>query len=158
MRREVQVALALALAVPCIAAADPPPPAKVERPEFVVAAVAPPAGVARGEEAALEVTLEARGTFHVNAEYPSSFRVADAPAGLRYPRAKIDRASGLRAEPCADRAGDRKGQACRVRVTVPFVAEAAGTHAVGGVLAFSVCDKERCLIEKIALAAPVTAR
>jgi hypothetical protein len=41
---------------------------------------------------------------------------------------------------------------------VPIAVEKAGPLRVAGVLAFSVCDPNRCLIEKIPLEVNVTAR
>ncbi len=39
-----------------------------------------------------------------------------------------------------------------------FYVERPGSYTVGGTLRFSVCDQERCLIEKVELARPVVAR
>jgi hypothetical protein len=125
---------------------------RVEKPEYVVA-IAGPAQTGPGARSAFAVTVAARGTFHVNHEYPTSFRVDPPPAGVRFPREKIDRQTGVVLEPCG--AGQ---DACSARMLVPFVAGAAGEARLGGTLAFSVCDDERCLIEKVAVSLPVAIR
>lgn len=139
---------------------------RVEKPEYVVG-IAGPSQTAAGAPSAFAVTVRVRGDFHLNHDYPSNFRVA-AAGGLRYPREKVDRASGIVLEPCGagappkDGAGSEattpKSEWCSARLFVPFVAEAAGAHSVGGTLAFSVCDDERCLIEKVAVALPVAVK
>jgi hypothetical protein len=149
MRRQVRQ---VAFAAVALAAGAALAESRVERPEFVVA-IAGPAQTGAGASSAFAVTVAARGSFHVNHEYPSSFRVAPAAPGLRYPREKVDRATGIVLEPCG--AGEN---ACSARLLVPFIAETAGAHTVGGTLAFSVCDDARCLIEKVAVSLPVAAR
>jgi hypothetical protein len=149
MRRQVrQVIVAAAL----LAAATAAGSARVERPEFVVT-ITGPAEVSAGRASAFAVSVAASGTFHLNEDYPSSFRVADPPVGVRYPREKVDRASGIVLEPCGAGA-----KACSARLLVPFVADAPGTHTVGGTLAFSVCDDDRCLIERVPVSLSIAFR
>jgi hypothetical protein len=138
------------------AAAESPaaPTARVEKDAYVVEIVS--MGETRaGVPATFEARMAARGTYHVNADYPSSFKVTAGSDEVSYPRTKVDRSSGLAYEKCTA-AGST--ESCGVRAQVPFVAGRAGTHTVGGLFAFSVCDKEQCLIEKVTLALPVTVR
>ncbi len=153
MRRQVlQLTLLLGVAAGSTHAGEGAGAARVEKPQYVVTLT--PTGEARkGADAAFDVKLEARGTFHVNADYPTSFRV-NAAGPVRYPKAKIDKASGLTNEPCSKKPDD----ACAVKARVPFVADTAGDHTVGGVLAFSVCDDEQCLIEKVPITLAVSVR
>ncbi len=145
MHRQVLIA---ALALAPVARAEPPREA-AEAPAWKVRA-AVVGTVARDTPATLEIVVETRAGFHLNDDYPIHFDVQPAP-GVAFPRARIDRKDvGL--TPCA--AG---GHACRARVPVAFTPSVTSSRA-GGTLAFSACDAERCLIEKVAISAPVAAR
>lgn len=150
--RQLILALLVAAAAP-LARADAPPPARVEKPAYVVEVAGAP-DVRPGATAQLDVKLVARGGFHLNADYPTSFKVTAGSAGVRYPKPKVDKASGIAYEPCAAGSHD----SCTARAQVPFVVASPGSHPVGGVLAFSVCDEEQCLIEKVPVGVTVVAR
>lgn len=81
------------------------------------------------------VELEARSGFHVNGDYPIHF---DGPTRLDRQSFQVDQH--------------------HARAPVPVTIEKAGPVRVAGVLAFSVCDANRCLIDKIPLEVSVTAR
>jgi hypothetical protein len=104
----------------------------------------------RDAPATLDVELVARDGFHVNAEYPLSFRPLPSPAA-EFPKPRFDRGDGLVLEPCAAGAGD----ACRARLPIAFTPRTAGAVSVGGTLSFSVCSAEKCLIRKVDLSVPV---
>lgn len=154
MRRQVRQLIAAAGALAALGgvAAAEGAPARVEKDAYVVELVAGPE-VRPGAPGQVEVKMSARGGFHLNADYPSSFKVIPASDAVTYPRPKVDRASGLSYERCAS-----SEESCAARAQVPFVIAKPGTHSVGGLFAFSVCDKEQCLIEKVPLAVTVTAR
>jgi hypothetical protein len=142
------VAAVAAVAVP--AAAAPPASARVEQPQFVVA-LAGPTEARAGGAAALEVTVTARGGYHLNKDYPSSFRVAADGEGVTYPSPKVDK---FALEACTA----APGESCAARAQVPFVAARPGAQRVGGTLAFCVCNADECLIQKIAVGREVTVR
>lgn len=100
--------------------------ARVEHPEFTVE-------LRVRSPSSATVDLSARGDFHVNADYPIHFQIT---GGARIEQDRFQR------EPCTTSA-----DTCRAHATVP----AAGARAIEGTLAFSVCDAERCLIEKVPL-------
>jgi hypothetical protein len=89
-----------------------------------------------GAEGVVDVVLTPKGGYHINAQYPYKFKVADpAPEGVTFPKAVLARADGSFEE--------KKGS-----FRVPFVATKAGKVAVGGTLYLSVCSDANCIIEK----------
>lgn len=109
-----------------------------------------PAG-ADAEPAAL-VRVGAREGMHVNEEYPTSFRPApDANAGFAGARVPLTDVAGK--VPCAE-----EDAACEVTFRLPFVPPGDGALRVAGTLSFSVCSAEKCLIEKVDLAATAPRR
>ena len=89
--------------------------------------------VAAGGPATLEAVLVAKPPYHCNAEYPHKFKLAAAPAGLSYPEATV---KGMQVT------------AERSVLRIPVLAQSAGKPTVSGTLQFSVCNDERCLVEK----------
>ena len=113
----------------------------------------PPAEVKAGQAATARVVIAATGAFHVNKDYPLAFRpepgsVAAFGAG-RIPL-------GERAErtPCAA----HPEEDCRVAAPLLFTLAARGEATLAGTVAFSVCNPEICLIEKVPLTMAVAAR
>jgi hypothetical protein len=140
----------LLLAAAALAAPPPAPNAspRAEEGEWIASG-----SVARAVQDApttLDVELVARGGFHVNAEYPLSFRPLPSPAA-EFAKPRFDRGDGLVLEPCAAEATG----ACRARLPIAFTPRTAGALSVGGTLSFSVCSAEKCLIRKVDLAVPV---
>ena len=130
-----------------------PPIAQSKGDEFAVSAsVEGP--LSAGSEAAFLARVEARKGFHINAEYPVSFRPSTGSEGIRFERERYPLQESAERVPCAKEAKD----ACELRARVPFTAAAPGDHRVGGILAFSVCSEEKCLIEKAPLEVHVTVR
>jgi len=89
--------------------------------------------VPAGTPATVEAVLVAKGGFHCNADYPHKFKLGAAPAGLSYPEATV---KGMQVS------------AERSVLRIPVVAQSPGKATVSGTLQFSVCNDERCLIEK----------
>ncbi len=86
-----------------------------------------------GETAPLEAVVVAKGSYHINAEYPHKFKLGEPPQGLSYPQSVV---RGMKTTP-------ERGV-----LAIPVKAESAGTSEVTGKLSFSVCTEERCLVEK----------
>ena len=107
-----------------------------------------------GTEAAFLARVEARKGFHINAEYPVSFRPNTGSEAIKFDRERYPLQESAERVPCAKEAKD----ACELRARVPFTATSPGDHRVGGILAFSVCNEEKCLIEKAPLDVHVTVR
>jgi hypothetical protein len=110
-------------------------------------------GARAGQPATAWVIVEARGAYHLNRDYPMSFR-RDATATVTFEGERVALGDGAAHTPCADHPGD----GCGVSAPLRFTARAAGEARLAGTVAFSVCNPERCLIEKVALAATVVAR
>jgi hypothetical protein len=81
----------------------------------------------------LRVDVRTSNGFHVNDEYPVSFTPEDG--------GRVALKDQLKKTPCEDDAQF----SCAAAVPLPNTS---------GTLAFSVCSKENCLIEKVAIAAP----
>ena len=116
-------------------------------------ALEPPAAARAGEAATARVVVKARGPYHVNREYPMAFR-PDASATATFAGERIPLGEGAERTPCAD----HPGEACTIAAPLRFTPRAAGEARLAGTVAFSVCNPDRCLIEKVALAATVAAR
>jgi hypothetical protein len=128
-------------------ASPPVAGARDERPEYRVELQAPQGGAA-GSEVAVVVRVVAGDGFHVNAEYPMAFTFDEAE-GLRFPERKVLLAGSVERTPCASSPDD----ACEVRARLRFTADKAAR--LSGLLSFSVCQPEKCLVEKVRLAVDV---
>lgn len=121
-----------------------------DAPEYAVTLSAP--ALKAGAEAQATFAIAAKGSFHVNPDYPMAF-TPDGAQNVKFAAEKVKLAFGEKT-PCAAKAED----ACAVTVPLAVTAEQAGPGKVAGTLAFSVCDPERCLIQKVPLALAVTAQ
>jgi hypothetical protein len=96
-----------------------------------------------GTPATVRATVEASPPFKCNDKYPYKL-VLDAPGpGLAYP-APIVRGAVIAKQ--------------RATMNVPFRPTRQGKHEVSGVLSFSVCTEDRCLVERQALSVVVDVR
>jgi len=139
-------------APPGAAAADPGAAGARAEGEYWAVALEAPGPVRAGAPAEARLRVAARGGYHVNEEYPMSFRPAgDAGAGLAGERVAL---AARTRTPC----GGEVGGACEVTAALPFAPRAPGEVRLAGMLAFSVCTAERCLIEKVPLAISLTVR
>jgi hypothetical protein len=144
--------VALAVAAGCKReepAAKTPPP----RDAFEVTASAP-AAVQAGVQAELTVRLTARNGYHVNAEYPHAFRPGESTPGVRFEAERYDLKDRSEQTACEG----AKADTCALVARIPFRAAETGPQRAAGVLAFSVCNPDICLIEKVPVAAPVDVR
>jgi hypothetical protein len=121
-----------------------------ERPEYVVELL-PPDPVAAGGSGAVVVRVAAKGVYHVNPDYPLAF-TPDAVDGLSFAAKRIALSDSAERTPCKDSEKDM----CEARAKVPFTAEKPAK--LTGVLAFSICEPERCLIEKARLSVAVAVK
>lgn len=122
-----------------------------------VAATAAPAPAPAGEEhpyaasmgaqspGLAAVKIEARAGFHVNPDYPVAFKPTAAPGAVRFTRERLPLSDG-RATPCTDKAED----ACAMEFDLSYPPEEVAS-SLQGVVAFSVCSADKCLIEKVPL-------
>jgi hypothetical protein len=93
--------------------------------------------LAAGTAGTVEAVLVAKAPYHCNADYPHKFKLGAAPTGLTYPEATV---KGAKITPE------------RSVLAIPVQAQAPGKATVSGTLQFSVCNDERCLVEKRELA------
>jgi hypothetical protein len=122
-------------------ASAPAAGARTETDSFVVEGKATGA-YAAGKEGAVEIVLTAKPGYHVNKEYPYKLKLADAPAGVSFPKPVLGRADGTWEE--------KKGS-----FRVPFVAAKAGKYTVAGTFSLSVCSESNCLMDKVLVEVPV---
>lgn len=86
-----------------------------------------------GKPGALTAVLTAQGEYHCNDKYPYKFTLDPAPPGVSFPSTVV------------------KGMNItekRSTMSIPFSASEKGAKTISGTLAFSVCNADRCLIEK----------
>jgi hypothetical protein len=91
-------------------------------------------GYETGKPGEVTITLDAKAPFHINDKYPYKFKLKDA-AGLKFASPTVGKDAA-------------KLEQQRMTMTVGFVPETPGKHALAGVFAFSVCTDDKCLIEK----------
>ena len=127
---------------------------RAEGPAFEVALQAPKSEVPVGEPSQLTVAISARPGFKVNEEYPHHFKPEGGAAALKFEGQRIPLGTkDAKTQPCEKNAKE----ACTLHAPLPFTATEAGAHKLSGTLSFSVCNENKCLIEKIPLALQVTA-
>ena len=106
--------------------------------------------VARGpysanQAATAVVSVAAKAGYHVNPEYPMVFK-PEGQSGVQFAQERLKLTWGPKT-PCAD----KPEEACAVEVPIALTPEKAGPAVVAGVVAFSVCNPQHCLIEKLPL-------
>ena len=112
-----------------------------------------PEAVARGKPAAARVVVTARAPYHVNLDYPMSFRPdAASRAAFSGPRVPLG-ADALRVA-CKE----HPDETCSIAAPLPFTAPAGGEARLAGTVSFSVCNPDRCIIEKVMLSATAPSR
>jgi hypothetical protein len=97
-----------------------------------------------GKPADATITIDAKAPFHVNDKYPYKFKLKET-AGVKYPNPVVGKDAA-------------KVEKMRVTMPIAFTPEAAGKHTLAGVLSFSVCTDDKCLIEKRDLTLDVQAK
>lgn len=102
----------------------------------------------------LTARITAKPGFHVNTEYPTNFQPARNDRGVAFDKPRYPLNEGVERAPCSSNPAD----VCELRATIPFRQPETGATRAEGVLAFSVCDPNQCLIEKIPVSAEVSAK
>jgi len=113
----------------------------------------PPANLRAGEPAIARVVVMARSPYHVNRDYPMSFR-PDPVAVIVFGAERIALNDGAERTPCAN----QPAEVCKVSAPLRFTVARPGKVPLAGTVAFSVCNPQRCLIEKVKLSVMVAAR
>lgn len=98
------------------------------------------------EEGYLQVGVEVRAPYKINAEYPLRLRFAAPPAGLELPLRELGLAE-------AERDGER-----RLSFTVPVIARRAGQYVARASLRLSVCTDQQCRRDERAIEIGVLAQ
>lgn len=129
-----------------------PPGSRAEGEAFQVA-LEPPAAAKAGEATVARVVVTARGPYHVNRDYPMAFR-PDPSSRPAFSGDRMPLGAGATRTACKD----FPGEDCSVSAPLGFTAAAGGETLLSGTVAFSVCNPDRCLIEKVPLSATVSAR
>ena len=135
-------ATALPAAAPLAKQAEPPKPS-IDDTTFRLSLTGPQE-YAAGAASSVELTLEARGGYHVNQDYPIRVDVK-APAAVKLAKATFGR-------PDATEFGEQQA-----RFALPFSAE-KGTHDLTATVDFAVCTKETCVPDQRTVAVPVSVR
>lgn len=120
--------------------------------EAYAVSLSAPAGLHAGESANAAVTITAKQGFHVNPDYPVAFK-PEGSEGVAFTAERVRLENG-RKTPCEGKAED----SCRVEFDLPLTPEQAGVAKAAGVLAFSVCSEDKCLIEKVPLTVALNAQ
>lgn len=135
------------------AAASPRAPGPRAEGEAFALEVLAPATARPGAAGTARVVLTARGPYHVNRDYPVSFR-PDASSTVRFAGPRVPLGDGAARTPCKD----FPGETCAVSWPLPFESAPAGEARIAGVVSFSVCNPDRCLIEKVPVALVIPVR
>lgn len=143
--------LAFAAASGCSKSEAAPAPAK-ETPAQVAASKADkdqytvelkaPSSCSTGKECKAEISLAAKGDFHINDKYPIKFKPGTAPDGLTFSKDVVKREDGT-------------FEAKKGSLPVGFTVSKAGKVSVSGTFSFSVCSDANCVMDKVDLAVDV---
>lgn len=93
-----------------------------------------------GQPGQVRLVLEAKAPYHCNEEYPYKFTFGAPVGGVSYPTPVVK---------------DTKVAEMSATTTLPIQAAAKGAATVQGTFNFSVCSKDKCLIEKANLSLPI---
>jgi len=143
-----------AAAAPTPAAATAAPAGATAQGDTYEVALVPPATAKPGVAASARVVVKAKGPYHVNKDYPMAFRPDAAASTVTFAGAKIPLGPGAEKTACKE----FPAEACALSAPLGFTAAAAGEAKLAGTVSFSVCNPERCLIEKVTLAASVAVK
>jgi hypothetical protein len=108
---------------------------KVEGDQYLVQ-VEPPS-LRSGETGALSVSIEGKAGFKFNRDFPTKLELGAAPEGLEFPQPVLKRADG---------ALDGAGKVFTFKA--PIVAKRAGEFAFDATLKFSVCNEDKCVVQR----------
>ena len=144
--------LICSLAVACTAGAEVPShekSARVEATAYVVTARAV-GRAAVGTLAEVELLVETRAGYHLNDDYPLNVRPLPSTAAT-FEKARVAREDGVAVSPCRT----DLAHGCQAKVHLRYTPTRAGRAGLGGTFAFSACNADRCLIEKVDVEAKI---
>jgi hypothetical protein len=118
---------------------------KVEGDQYLIQ-IDPPA-LRVGEPGMLAVSIEGKAGFKFNRDFPTKLELGTAPDGLAFPKPKLKRDDGVL---------DADGKVFTFKA--PMIAGRAGVYAVEATLKFSVCNDDKCVVQRQTLRARVTAQ
>ncbi len=99
-----------------------------------------------GKECKVDISLKAKGEFHVNDKYPIKFKAPDtAPEGVTFTKAVVKREDGTFKE--------KEGT-----LPVGFTIAKPGKAKIAGTFSFSVCSEANCVMDKLELELEVEAK
>ena len=118
--------------------------ARVDEPTFALALSAPQ-DVSVGTPTSAGLSIEGRGIYHVNHEYP--FRIVLRPTGeVALTRAELDASTATELTPA------------RARFELPFTCRAPGAHRIEVDVEFALCTEDACIPQSSTIALTVQAR
>ena len=120
------------------------PLATVEGDQYLVAVEAPTLEV--GKEGALRVSIAGKNGFKFNKDFPVKLELTAPPEGLSARKLVLKRDDGQL---------DADG---KFNFLVPLLASKAGEFALEATLKFSVCNDDKCVVQRQTLRAQVVAR
>jgi hypothetical protein len=140
-------ACALSLGVPTAAARPDAaaPLATVRGEQYTIDVTTPPVSV--GADAEFQVKVAATGGFKFNQAFPTKLKLGDAPDGLVFPKPKLKKGDGVAS-------ADGKS----FTFAVPVKATRAGQFPFEAVLKFSVCNDDKCVVQRKKLKSRITAQ
>ncbi|MBW2529100.1 MAG: hypothetical protein JRI23_33290 [Deltaproteobacteria bacterium] len=145
----LSAAAAAALAcgtVTAVAAPDDVAPlATINAEQYTIEVTAAPVTV--GADASFQVKVAAKGGFKFNQAFPTKLKLGAAPDGLQFPKPKLKKGDGTAS-------ADGKSFV----FDVPVKATRAGQFPFDAVLKFSVCNDDKCVVQRKKLKSSITAR
>jgi len=114
----------------------------VDKDQYTIKMTAP-ASCKSASECKAEISIKAKGDFHINDKYPIKFKAPDtAPDGVSFTKSTLKKEDGTFKE--------KEGS-----LSVGFTSSKAQKVSIGGTLSIGFCADDKCLMEKVELAVDV---
>lgn len=111
---------------------------KIDNEQYLVE-LKPSGDYKAGQEGTVEIVITAKGDYKINDKYPLKFKASEpADGSVKFSKAVLKREDGT--------FETKKGN-----LKVGFTAAKSGKATVSGVLSFSVCSEQNCLMDKVEL-------
>ena len=112
--------------------------AKIDSEQYLVE-LKPAASYKAGQEGSLEIAISAKGDYKINEKYPLKFKASEPTDGsVKFAKTVLKREDGT--------FETKKGS-----LKVAFTPAKSGKTTVTGVLSFSVCSEQNCMMDKVEL-------
>jgi hypothetical protein len=112
--------------------------AKIDSEQYLVE-LKPAASYKAGQEGSLEIAISAKGEYKINEKYPLKFKASEPTDGsVKFAKTVLKREDGT--------FETKKGS-----LKVAFTPAKSGKTTVTGVLSFSVCSEQNCMMDKVEL-------